>query len=321
MSVDRPSHDPQWHSSQARSIERLSRALSVLATPVRLFWRIYYAIVGRLKPLAPVTRTILYWDKHAKPHGKWVEKPVPLMESPVAYTIPIEGRIPPIAMIWNREQGHYDVYEEGKPPRTMADPWPDSPKTVREFLEKYPPVTAEEWLRRQGSIGKYANFPPSPDRPMMIARIEPLLEPEGDKTHGLYAELGEDIDGFWFINGTPIRLTEARLLQTQRVVGDRLAAFIRYLVEQAGDEPLNLDNAFQRAEIRNRAQAVVKTALIEDGYNYVRNVCIRFIKTRDGDLPEITLAMRAMVTYHGVDLEISGPQAHDDAPSLFPEDQ
>ncbi len=148
MNSSRPSRDPQWYSSQARSIERLSRVLSVLATPVRLFWRVYYAIVGRLKPPAAVTRTILYWDKHAKPHGKWIEKPVPLMEAPVYYTIPIEGRIPPVAMIWNREKGYYDVYEEGKPPRIMADPWPDSPKTVTEFLEKYPPISAEEWLRR-----------------------------------------------------------------------------------------------------------------------------------------------------------------------------
>lgn len=181
MSVDRPSHDPQWHSSQARSIERLSRVLFVLATPVWLFWRIYYAIVGRPKPcrdsqgsLRAVRRCTPPWWKPTPPTGhnailretmreaamyRRFMPPDPLTdddlgETPVAYTIPIEGRIPPVAMIWNREQGHYDVYEEGKPPRTMADPWPDSPKTVREFLEKYPPVTAEEWLRRHDAEQK-----------------------------------------------------------------------------------------------------------------------------------------------------------------------
>lgn len=185
-------------------------------------------------------------------------------------------------------------------------------------------ITESQAQQLRDSIGKYANFPPNPDRPMMVVRIDPLSEPEGDKTYGLYAELGEDVAGMWFINGMPIRLTRARLSQTQRLVGDRLAAFIRHLAGKMGDEPLNLDSPFQRAEIRDRARAVIKTALMEDGYTFVRDIRVQFIKTSDGGdsgVPEITLAMQAMVTYRGVDLEVSGPQSQAGSPSLFPEDK
>lgn len=203
MSFHRPSRDPKWHSSQARSIERLSRVLSVLATPLRWFWCVYYRIVGRPKPIdvmewtweqmrnGPFPRKILppipitndeldrldvptmpYWDKHAKPHGKLIEKPVASVKHvdyPVSYTIPIEGRIPNAAFIWNQEKGYYDVYEEGKPPRILPDPWPDVPKTVEAFLAKYPPISAEERLARysnrdaQASDGAASTPPPRPD--------------------------------------------------------------------------------------------------------------------------------------------------------------
>lgn len=183
-------------------------------------------------------------------------------------------------------------------------------------------ITTAQANMLKSSIGKIANFPPEPDRPMMIARIEPLAEPIGDKTHGLYAELGEDQGGLWVINGQPIRFTQDRLRQTQLTIGDRLAGFLQHLYSSLKEgEVLDLDDTFRRAEIRDRARAAMKAALIEDGYSDVKNVAVRFIKVADTEPPHITLAMRAMVEFRGCLFEISGPPSWDGKNSLFEDDE
>jgi hypothetical protein len=83
----------------------------------------------------------------------------------VSYTIPFSGQIPKYAWVPNnlRLAEHFNikfsrcylVIGDGcKLIRTIPDPYPDTPWTFQEFLDKYPPITAEKWLEKFGKQDK-----------------------------------------------------------------------------------------------------------------------------------------------------------------------
>ncbi len=78
----------------------------------------------------------------------------------VSYTLPSGCSIPDFAMIFNTPalakyygipyKREYLCIKNDQVIHTFSDPWPDLPLTVGEYLEKFPPLSPEEWLEKHG---------------------------------------------------------------------------------------------------------------------------------------------------------------------------
>lgn len=162
-------------------------------------------------------------------------------------------------------------------------------------------ITRDQVATCRNNIGKIADYPPQPDRPMMIRRIEPLTPPEGEFTHRLVTQLAEDCEGVWTIDEKRIRFTAARLYQMYQMIADRLTSLLNAAAETGF--VLNLDDLQIREVFRLKAEAAVKAALQEDGMTDVVGVVVKYVIRPD--LNEIHFAATATARHRGDLFELS----------------
>lgn len=131
-------------------------------------------------------------------------------------------------------------------------------------------IPAAAAAQLQSGVGQRISLPAHAGRPAILRSINQLTEPEGELTHIVIAELAEDRDGVWWLDG-PVGATPEKLRSLFLLYNDRVLAAIRSVGFVDLDDPGVLE------QCRSRALVAAHAALSEADVTDITDMTIQFV--------------------------------------------